>query len=147
MRYFFTLLCCVVGVAFASAQTSVLFPLGEKAPNVHHVGDVWLYHPGSADSTFTYALAVAAFAPGARLDWHLHPAGQQLIVTDGVGYYQERGKERRTVRRGEVITCLPGVEHWHAATPDSSFTYLAVTGTVPTEWLEPVEEEVYLAEE
>ena len=127
----------------AQAQVSALFPLGEKAANVHHTGDVWLYHPGEADGDFDYNLAVAAFAPDARLDWHLHPAGQQLIITDGVGYYQERGGERRTVRRGDVIACQPGVEHWHASTPDSNFTYLAITGDAPTEWLEPVTDEAY----
>lgn len=35
------------------------------------------------------------------------------------------------------------MEHWHAATPDSAVTYLAITGTEPTQWLEPVEDEVF----
>ncbi|NJB84465.1 quercetin dioxygenase-like cupin family protein/ketosteroid isomerase-like protein [Lewinella marina] len=128
-----------------AAQSDALFPRGEKAPNVHHTGDVWLYHPSDADDHFDYNLAVATFAPGAKLDWHLHPKGQQLIITGGVGYYQERDQPVRVVRKGETIKCTPGVEHWHAATPDHGVTYLAITGDAPTEWKEPVTEEDYLA--
>lgn len=29
--------------------------------------------------------------------------------------------------KGDVITCAPGVEHWHASTPNSTFTYVAVS--------------------
>ncbi len=37
-----------------------------------------------------------------------------------------------------------GVEHWHAATPESGVTYLAITGNEATKWLEPVSEKDYL---
>jgi quercetin dioxygenase-like cupin family protein len=125
------------------AQETPLFPKGEKAPNVHHTGDVWLYHVSNADATFAYNLTLATFAPGAKLDWHLHPAGQQLLITDGIGYYQERDKPVQVVQKGDVIKCLPGVEHWHAATPDSDFAYLAITGNQPTQWLEKLTDEAY----
>lgn len=29
-----------------------IFPKGEKAPNVHHTGDVWLNHLAEADENF-----------------------------------------------------------------------------------------------
>nr|WP_020535849.1 DUF4440 domain-containing protein [Lewinella cohaerens] len=125
------------------AQETPLFPKGEKAPNVHHTGDVWLYHVSDADAPFDYNLTLATFAPGAKLDWHLHPAGQQLLITDGIGYYQERDKPVQVVQKGDVIKCLPGVEHWHAATPDSDFAYLAITGNQPTQWLEKLTDEAY----
>ena len=32
------------------------------------------------------------FEPGARSHWHIHPVGQVLIVTAGVGLTQEWGK-------------------------------------------------------
>lgn len=137
----------IVGIAvLASVEAAAdngLFPRGSKAENVHHVGDVWLSHASNADDYYDYSIAVAEFAPGARLDWHLHPAGQQLIVVDGVGYYQERNAPGRVVRKGEVIKCTPGVEHWHAAAPDSGVTYIAISGNQPTQWLEPVSEEDY----
>lgn len=32
------------------------------------------------------------FEPGAKNNWHTHPGGQMLVVTKGIGYYQEKGK-------------------------------------------------------
>ncbi|MBI5917076.1 MAG: DUF4440 domain-containing protein [Bacteroidetes bacterium] len=130
----------------AVAQQGFIFPKGEKGANVHHVGDVWLSHVSNADSIFQYNIAEATFAPGARLDWHIHPGGQQLLITDGVGYYQERNKPLETVRKGDAFKCPPGVEHWHGATPDTWFTYIAVTEPQPTKWLERVTDEAYFSE-
>ncbi len=141
IAYSFLLLAALTTTVIA--QETPLFPKGEKAPNVHHTGDVWLYHVSNADATFAYNLTLATFAPGAKLDWHLHPAGQQLLITEGIGYYQERDKPVQVVHKGEVIKCAPGVEHWHAATPDSEFAYLAITGNQPTQWLEPLTEDEY----
>ena len=44
---------------YGTAQDDSIFPLGEKAPNVHHSGDVWLGHLSEADSIFDYNIAVA----------------------------------------------------------------------------------------
>lgn len=44
---------------------------------------------------------------------------------------------------GDVVKCEPGVEHWHAATPETPVTYLAITGNEPTVWLERVSEEEF----
>lgn len=140
---------CLTIVFFAAlstqavAQDAPIFPKGEKAPNVHHTGDVWLNHVSDADSTFDYNIALATFAPGAKLDWHMHPGGQQLLITEGTGYYQERNKPVQIVQKGDVVKCLPGVEHWHAATPETGVTYLAITGNQPTQWLERVTEETF----
>ncbi len=124
-------------------QDALIFPKGEKAANVHHTGDVWLFHLSAADSTFNYNIAVATFAAGAKLDWHIHPAGQQLLIIEGTGYYQERGKPLQIVNKGDNIKCLPGVEHWHAATPENGVTYLAITGNQRTIWLEQISDEMY----
>ena len=138
---------CAVACASLSAQSSYdsLFPRGTKAPNVHHTGDVWLYHPEADPEYHPFAMAVATMAAGAKLDWHLHPAGQRLIVLEGVGYYQERGDSVRLMLRGQTIDCPPGVEHWHAASADESVIYLAVSARSSTEWKEPVSEEAYRA--
>lgn len=125
------------------AQEPTSFPKGEKAPNVHHTGDVWLYHVSEASKKFDYNISQATFAPGAKLDWHLHPAGQQLLITAGTGYYQERDKPVQVVKAGDVVKCLPGVAHWHAATPTTGVTYLAITGNKPTKWLEPVSDDTF----
>ncbi|WP_309711596.1 cupin domain-containing protein [Siphonobacter sp. SORGH_AS_0500] len=127
------------------AQQSTLFPKGEKAANVHHVGTVYLNELSEADSVFSYSTSLATFEPGARLDWHMHPGGQILMITQGVGYYQEKGKARQTVRQGEIIKCPPGVEHWHGATPDRTFGYLATSPTQKgkTIWFKRVTDEEY----
>jgi quercetin dioxygenase-like cupin family protein len=51
----------------------------------------------------------------------MHPGGQILLIMEGTGYYQERGKPIQIVHKGDVIKCLPGVtalarcntERWH----------------------------------
>jgi len=129
----------------AAAQDAVIFPKGEKSPNVHHVGNVWLTELNAADSIFTYSTAQAIFDPGARLDWHVHPGGQILFITYGIGYYQEKGKPKQIIRKGDVIKCSPGVEHWHGATPQSGVAYLATSPSQKgkTVWLQRVTDQEY----
>ncbi|WP_093831175.1 cupin domain-containing protein [Spirosoma endophyticum] len=127
------------------AQSAPIFPKGELATTKTHVGDVWLREVSGPDSTFAFSIAQAVFAPGARLDWHSHPGGQVLMFTDGEGYYQERGKPRQTIHKGELVKCQPGVEHWHGATPTSSVTYLATSPSQKgkTIWFKRVTDEEY----
>jgi quercetin dioxygenase-like cupin family protein len=129
----------------AIAQDIPIFPRGEKGPNVHHVGNVWLSELSAADSVFTYGIAQATFDPGARLDWHQHPGGQILLITNGTGYYQEKGKAKQTVRKGDIIKCQPGVEHWHGATPQTGITYVATSPAQKgkTAWLQRVTDQEY----
>lgn len=142
-RLFATVLLLAALPPLVMAQDESIFPRGDKAPNVHHTGDVWLNHLSDADSTFDYNVTLATFAAGAKLDWHMHPAGQQLLITEGTGFYQERDEPVQIVRRGDVIKCPPGIEHWHAATPETGVTYLAITGNEPTEWFERVTEDTF----
>lgn len=129
----------------AVAQDAPIFPKGEISTTDNHTGTVWLTELNGADSTFNYSIAVASFAPKAKLDWHKHPGGQILLATAGTGYYQERGKPLQIVHKGDVIKCQPNVEHWHGATPTNDFTYLATTPTQKgkTIWLKRVTEEEY----
>jgi quercetin dioxygenase-like cupin family protein len=123
------------------AQTGdTVFPKGELSPAKNHTGNIWLNELSIGDSTFDPSIAMATYDAGAKLDWHVHPGGQVLLITQGTGFYQERGKPIRIVHKGDVIKCAPGVEHWHGATPESSFAYIAVTPTQKgkTIWLEPV---------
>src|SRR3984957_2165676 len=125
----------------SQAQTrDSIFPKGELSTAKNHTGDIWLSELNVGDSTFDPSIAMATYGAGAKLDWHSHPGGQVLLITEGVGYYQERGKPARIVHKGDVIKCAPGVEHWHGATPNSGFAYIAVTPTQKgkTIWLEPV---------
>ena len=86
------------------------------------------------------------FEPGARNNWHSHPGGQILLVTDGKGYYQERGKLARVLQKGDVVAIPPDVEHWHGAAPDSDFTHIGISPNTQkggAVWLGPVTDEEY----
>jgi quercetin dioxygenase-like cupin family protein len=93
-----------------------------------------------------YTGAYVTFEPGARSAWHTHPAGQQLIVTAGVGRTQEWDGPVVEIRPGDVVWCPPGVKHWHGASPREAMTHIALTGTIDgknVEWMEKVSDEQY----
>ncbi len=90
--------------------------------------------------------AYVRFEPGARTFWHIHPTGQTLIVTEGVGLTQsvdENGKLGPVIeiKVGDIVVCPPGIRHWHGASENSSMTHLAMSERDPNKavrWLEPV---------
>ena len=94
--------------------------------------------------------ANVTFEPGCRNNWHVHHAksggGQILLCVAGSGWYQEWGKEARSLNPGDVVVIPAGVKHWHGAKKDSWFSHIAVEapGTdTKNEWLEPVSDEQY----
>ena len=143
--FFLTVLMLSVFFTKVNAQDNSFFSKGEKSTTTHHVGDVWLKEISGADSIFNSSIAIATFGIGARLDWHKHPGGQILMFTEGEGYYQEKGKPKLKIRKGETVKCLPNVEHWHGATPESGVTYIASSPTQngKTIWLHRVSDEEY----
>lgn len=87
-----------------------------------------------------------AFEPGARTAWHVHPGGQTLVVTAGVGRVQRWGEAVEEIRTGDVVRIPPGEKHWHGAAPDSAMTHIAITEPRDgrsVEWLEPVTDDQY----
>lgn len=93
--------------------------------------------------------AYVTFEPGARTAWHSHPAGQTLVVTEGTGWVQTEGGERRDIRPGDVVWTPPGVRHWHGATDTTAMTHMAVQGQVGDEvvnWQEQVSDAQYLGQ-
>ena len=129
----------------AVAQDSTIYTKDGVALEVRNTGNNTLVELSRADSIFNFNIAVAKFPAGKKLDWHYHPGGQILIITEGIGYYQERGKSKRIVRKGEVIKCLPGVEHWHGSSVEAGVTYLATSLAQrgATVWLQKVTDEEY----
>lgn len=90
------------------------------------------------------------FLPGARSNWHTHPAGQVLVVTEGKGWVQEEGKARQVMKPGDVVWCPPGVKHWHGATDTTAVTHMAVQQFKDGKnvvWLEPVSDDQYHGEQ
>ena len=127
------------------AQDAFAFYRGETFPAARPAPAAWLAELHKADELFGSNIAVAEFLPNTRLAWHHHPGGQILIITDGVGYYQEKGQSRQVVRVGDVIKCLPGVEHWHGAAVESRMTYVAISPAQkgPTVWARAVTDDEY----
>jgi quercetin dioxygenase-like cupin family protein len=122
-----------------------IFAKGERITNDNFTGTVWLNNLVTADTINQNAVGSVTFEPGARTKWHSHPAGQIILALDGVGYYQEEGKEKVIVRKGEVVKCPTDIPHWHGASADSAFVQVAITGREKGEtvWLKPVTDEEY----
>ena len=102
------------------------FPKGNQAPVANFTGVVYVSMLVKEDLTFNCVSANVTFTPGARSHWHTHAAGQILLVTDGLGYYQEKGQPIRLLHKGEVVQAQPGVEHWHGASPKQAMTHISL---------------------
>jgi quercetin dioxygenase-like cupin family protein len=128
-----------------SALQNTIFEKGERAPADYFTGTTWLRILVN-ESVFNCQIANVQFEPGARNNWHRHPGGQILLVTEGTGYYQEKGKPIQLLKKGDVVKILPDIIHWHGAAPDSGFTHIAVNTNTPkgiVEWLQRVTDEEY----
>src|SRR5687768_6322169 len=69
-------------------ETQAIFPKGELGPAENFTGKAWALGLVANDTTYNTLVGNVYFEPGARSNWHVHPAGQILIITDGVGYHQ-----------------------------------------------------------
>lgn len=123
------------------------YPLGDKfSPNPNFTGEVWLA-PLSGKKELNVPMTNVTFEPGCRNSWHSHKAGQLLIATAGIGYYQEKGKPARRLFPGDIVEIAPDVVHWRGAATDSWFAHIAIT-TNPQDnaavWLSPVSDAEYL---
>lgn len=117
---------------------------GVKAPNTHYIGEAWLNPLLQADDDLGYNITKATFKANSTLDWHKHSSPQILIIVEGEGYYQERGKAPIILKTGDVIKCNKDTEHWHSSTKDSLVTYLAIYGgDQPTIWTEVLSQDYY----
>ena len=124
-------------------QVSSYLSEGVKAPNTHHIGEAWLNFLVEANDDFNKNITQATFSANSTLDWHKHATSQVLIVVEGEGYYQERGKNPVLIKKGDVITCLKETEHWHTSSAESSVSYIAIYGKEPTVWTEKLTQEYY----
>jgi quercetin dioxygenase-like cupin family protein len=117
---------------------------GPKAPNTHYIGEAFLSGVLQGDSDLNYNITKATFRKNSTLDWHKHSTVQVLIVIEGEGYYQEKGKEAISIKKGDVVRCAKDVEHWHTASKNNLITYLALyDGSKPTIWTDKVTQEYY----
>jgi quercetin dioxygenase-like cupin family protein len=118
----------------------------QVGPLEYFIGKVWVVPKVTDAETYNCLVIDVIFEPATRNNWHKHSNGQILIVTEGTGYYQERGKPVQLLKKGDVVAIAPDIEHWHRATPDSWFSHIALSTNLEkatTEWLEPVKDEYY----
>lgn len=132
----------------SESQTSPVFAKGEKITNDNFVGTTWLNYLAEVDTVHNVNIGLVTFEPGARTNWHYHKGGQILLVTEGKGLYQEKGKPVEIIEMGQVVKCPPNIEHWHGATLTESMTHIAIgtnTNIGGAVWLKPVTDEEYNA--
>ncbi len=125
---------------------SSIFPVGNKVDNKNFVGNAYLQVLTERDKNNDYVIGSVTFDPGARNNWHSHPKGQVLLVTEGEGIYQERGKPARRIKKGNIVKIPENTEHWHGATMENKLVHIAVTsyeGDSNSSWFEPVNENDY----
>jgi quercetin dioxygenase-like cupin family protein len=123
-----------------------VFSKGQILNSPNFAGKVWLNMMGARDTTLHARFGNVTFAPEARTNWHLHPGGQILLITEGHGYFQEKGQLARFLSKGDAVEILPEVVHWHGASPDDNFSHIAIslnTDEGATEWLKPVTDDEY----
>ncbi len=144
----------LIGAAAQADETKgmrVLTPAkmpSAQGPVTYFTGSVKVTTIVELEKPSNLSSASVSFEPSARSAWHVHPRGQILVVTDGSGLIQEKGKPVRRIQKGDVIWTPPGVTHWHGASPESAMTHIAtqegLNGKV-VEWMEKVSDQEYKA--
>lgn len=117
-----------------------------KGSEEYFTGDVEVEYMIGANDSSRFSVGYVTFQAGARSAWHTHPAGQHLIVLEGIGLTQEEGKPIREIRAGDVLYCPPNIKHWHGASPNSYMKHAAITGSLngsSVTWMEKVTDEEY----
>lgn len=117
-----------------------------KVPNTFMTGEVSYKKQTSNIHPENTVIKEVVFEPGARSNWHIFQSLHLLIATNGPGYYQEKGSPIRLLRKDEVVTILPGIEHWYGATPFNKFSYIAIITEIDKGsgiWLNSVSDDEY----
>jgi quercetin dioxygenase-like cupin family protein len=137
-------------VAYAEQGTQAVYRQDSqqsfRGPADWFTGDVQVDLLFPANQTAHYSGAYVTFQPGARTAWHLHPAGQHMIVTSGIALTGARDGKIIRFKAGDTVWCPPGIDHWHGATPDAPMTHLVITGSKDGQnvvWKEKVTDEQY----
>jgi len=127
-------------------DTTQIFPKGQQLPKEWFSGNAFLTPLVNKDKNNDFSAGAVTFEPKARTNWHTHPKGQVLIVIEGNGFYREKGRPARAIKRGDVVIIPENTEHWHGASAESNMLHIAITNykdDVQVTWLQPVTDEEY----
>jgi quercetin dioxygenase-like cupin family protein len=78
-------------------------------PSDWSTGTVFIDAVAAPAGSARVSSASVHFTPGARTAWHVHPHGQTIFVTEGIGLCQREGEN-----------------HWHGASPRRFMTHIAI---------------------
>ncbi len=136
----------------AAPADQTLYPLGSQpafhGPEAYFTGDVAVQMLFPSKPGAPFSGAYVTFQPGARTAWHDHPAGQHMIVTEGIALTGTRDGQVHRFSTGETVWCPHDVDHWHGATPERGMTHLVITGEQAGDavhWKEQVSDADYQA--
>lgn len=118
----------------------------QPAPAGYFSGKAFVKTLIAADAVTNCNVSDVYFEAGCRNNWHMHPSNQLLLVKEGICYYQEEGGPIRRVPAGGAINVLPGIKHWHGASPDAPMIHVAIninTEKGMVNWMEPVSDDEY----
>ncbi len=128
-------------------ELDVIFPKGELGSKDFFTGNSYPTALVGSDTVYNTLVGNVYFEPGARSHWHSHPAGQILIITDGIGYHQIEGQPIEIIKKGSVVKCPPNVKHWHGASADVGLQQLYIIPNTEkgiVEWKEAVTDKQYV---
>jgi quercetin dioxygenase-like cupin family protein len=127
-------------------DTTALFSKGQPLPKEWFTGNAYLTPLVAKDRNNEFSAGSVTFEPEARTNWHTHPKGQVLIVIEGKGFYQEKGKPALAIKKGDVVNIPENIEHWHGASAASKMVHIAITNyknDIQVTWLQPVTDGEY----
>ncbi len=139
MRTTIQIIAFAVGIVFSfqsQAQTGdAIFPKGELSTTKNHTGNIWLKELNVGDSTFDPSIAVATYDAGGNVLAYSSGVVKFYSITEGTGYYQERGKAGTNRSQGRCDQ----MRSWSGALARRITEYLEhPTQKGKTVWLEPV---------
>lgn len=103
MKTYLAIVVVVLSSCQGATNTNIVFATGNPITSNNFHGKVWVNPLIQQDSINRIEVGNVTFSPGARTNWHMHPAGQVLLVTAGVGYYQEAGNRKKILHQGDVV--------------------------------------------
>lgn len=121
----------------------------QAAPTSNFTGQVAIRERFASNVPDSYGGGIVDFSAGARTNWHTHPMGQTLVITEGTGWVQSEGESIREVNVGDVVWIPANERHWHGATPETAMSHVAVSQPLngkTVEWMEAVTDAQYLGE-
>lgn len=127
-------------------ENTSIFPKGDALPNEWFTGNAFMTPLITKDKNHDFSAGAVTFEPNARTVWHTHPKGQALLVIEGKGLYQEKGKPAQSIKKGDVVNISENTEHWHGASATTKIVHIAITNfkeDTQVTWLQPVSEEEY----